>query len=51
MEEWLNLGISSDETFAKLKVWLKKLKDFADAMLLTGTDESEQSEYVMEILQ
>jgi DNA polymerase-3 subunit epsilon/ATP-dependent DNA helicase DinG len=51
MEEWLNLGVSSEETCIKLRIWLKKLKDFSDIMLLAGAEGSEQSEIVMEILQ
>ena len=51
MEEWLNLGVSAEETCDKVKIWLRQLKDFTDLMLLNGNEESEQSGFVMEILQ
>ena len=51
MEEWLNLGVSAEETMRNLKEWLKKLKDFADAWMLNSDESSEQGEFVTEILQ
>jgi len=50
-EEWLNLGVSAEETMRRLKEWLRKLKDFVDAFMLSNEETSEQGEFVMEILQ
>lgn len=51
-EEWLNLTTSSDETLRRVTEWLRKLKDFVDAWMLSGEQEaSEQNEFIMEILQ
>ncbi|MBU1018150.1 DEAD/DEAH box helicase family protein [Patescibacteria group bacterium] len=50
-EEWLNLSTSSDETLRRVTTWLRTVKDFVEAWMLSGDEASEQSEFVMEILQ
>jgi DNA polymerase-3 subunit epsilon/ATP-dependent DNA helicase DinG len=50
-EEWLNLSTSVDDACRKLNIWLRELRDFGDSMALEGSDDSEQGEFVTEILQ
>jgi len=51
MEEWMNLGESAEETLKKVQIWLKELRQFADALLLNGNEASDQNEIAMELLQ
>ncbi|MBN2095840.1 DEAD/DEAH box helicase family protein [Candidatus Peregrinibacteria bacterium] len=50
-EEWLNLSTSSDETLRRINQWLRTVKDFVEAWMLSGDEASEQNEFIMEILQ
>ena len=51
MEEWMNLGVSAEETMQKITSWMRELKGFVDALLLNMDETSEQNEFVLEILQ
>jgi len=51
MDEWMNLGVSAEETLGKLKIWLKEVKQFSDALLLSGGNASDQEDIATEILQ